>query len=346
MATKKKHNDPYSKENVKKKRKFPTCNSILVGLCITLQVLFIIVAVIFQPKPKDVIKEYGLTVTPMEDGSLEMEYRFVWTALDTEEPLTWIEIGIANPGYTYDHNRVSDNIKRINAVEDEDYVGIRLDLDRAYQGGETLEFFFTIRQYDMLCRDQDGYFYELVPGWFNATPVEHYTFRWAATKDVASTNSNTKTGSYYVWEGDMDCGTYVKMDVHYRGTAFAGSPTVEYEPFDDYWVNDDLQEDKIGMVVVMVFFVLLLGLAEMYLVDSFVSYRRGRGFLRGYGHHVHVYGYVNPRYRTERDLHAASSGRRHGGGFSGGCACACACACAGGGRAGCSQKDGYRMKKD
>ena len=90
---------------------------------------------------------------------------------------------------------------------------------------------------------------------------------------------------------------------------------------------------------------LLLGLAEMYLVDSFVSYNRGRGFLRGYGHHVHVYGYHNPRYISARNRHNASSGGR--GGFSGGgCACACACACAGGGRAGCSQKDGYRMKKD
>ncbi|MBQ9132568.1 MAG: hypothetical protein IJX62_08900 [Clostridia bacterium] len=343
MAKKKRHNDPYSEETVKKKRKFPQSNAILLGLCVFLQVLLILFAILFQPQPQDVIREYGLTVTPMEDGSLEMEYRFVWTALDTEEPLTWVEIGVANPRLNYDPTQVSDNIRRINYVEDGDYTALRLDLNRAYHGGETLEFSFTLRQYDMLCQDANGYFYELVPGWFNATPVEHYTFRWATSKNVESTNSDTKTGSYYIWEGSMDCGTYVKMDVRYRGTAFAGESTVEYRPFDDYGVSNDLRDEKILVIFLVVVAVLLLGLAEMYLVDSFVSYRRGRGFLRGYGHHVHVYGYVNPRYRTERDLHATARGGR--GGFSGG-GCACACACAGGGRAGCSQKDGYRYKKD
>ena len=77
----------------------------------------------------------------------------------------------------------------------------------------------------------------------------------------------------------------------------------------------------------------------LYVVDCFVSYRRGRGFLRGYGHRIHTYGRVNPHYRRAANAHAASnSGRGYGGG-SRGCACACACACAGGGRAGCSRKD-------
>lgn len=345
MKEKKVHNDPYSEENIKKKRKFPKSNlALLIALAI-LQVLLILVAIIYRPQPQDVISDYVITVSPDEDGGLIMEYSFTWTALDTDEPLTWVEIGVANPRLTYYEDLLSSNIKRISLTEDGDYVALRLDLDRAYQGGEILRFNFTVKQYDILCQDESGYFYEFIPGWFNATPVNHYTFRWAADKGVMSTNSHAKAGSYYVWEGEMPCGSYVNMNVRYYGSAFGDVRTVEYKPFDDSGVANDLQEDKIGMVALMVFLILLIGLAQMYLVDSFVSYNRGRGFLRGYGHHVHVYGYHNPHYISARNLHNASSGGR--GGFSGGgCACACACACAGGGRAGCSQKDGYRLKKD
>lgn len=345
MAEKKVHNDPYSEENIKKKRKFPKSNTALLVILAILQVLLILFAIFFQPKPQDVISDYVITVSPDEDGGLIMEYSFVWTALDTDEPLTWVEIGVANPHLTYYEDLLSSNIKRISLTEDGDYVALRLDLDRAYRGGEILRFSFTVKQYDVLCKDESGYFYEFIPGWFNATPVNHYTFRWAADKGVMSTNSHTKAGSYYVWEGEMPCGTYVNMNVRYHSTSFDNVYTVEYEPFDDSGVANDLREDKIGMVALMVLLILLIGLAQMYLVDSFVSYSRGRGFLRGYGHHVHVYGYSNPHYVSARNLHNASSGGR--GGFSGGgCACACACACAGGGRAGCSQKDGYHFKKD
>ena len=337
--------DPYSEATIKKKRKFPKSNSILMGLCIALQVLLILFAILYRPQPQDTIRQYDITVTPLADGSLEMEYHIVWTALDGDEPLTWIEIGVANPRLSYYSDQLSSTIKRINLVEDGDYTALRLDLDRAYQGGETLELSFVIRQHDMLCEDENGYFYEFVPGWFNATPVERYTFRWISEQAVVSTNADDERDSYYVWEGSMDCGTYVKMDVRYRDTSFAGSQTVRYRPFDDSGVSNDLETDKIAIVVLMILLVVILLVVELNLADSFVSYHRGRGFLRGYGHHVHVYGYVNPRYRTERDLHSASGSGR--GGFSGGgCACACACACAGGGRAGCSQKDGYRLKKD
>ena len=347
MAEKKKHTDPddFSEETVKKKRKFPKSNLALLIVFAVLQVLLIVFAVIYQPRPQDVISDYVITVTPEEDGGLLMEYSFVWTALDNDEPLTWIDIGVANPHLKYFPSLVSENIKSMAVVEDGDYVVLRLYLDRAYKGGEVLRFSFTVKQYDVLCKDERGYFYEIVPGWFNSTPVNHYTFRWATDKAISSTNAPAKMNSYYVWEGEMPCGSYVKMNVHYGSTTFAGAYAVEYEPFDDSGVYSELWEDKLAIIVLVVLFIVLLGLGQMYMVDSFVSYRRGRGFLRGYGHHVHVYGYSNPHYVSARNLHNASSGGR--GGFSGGgCACACACACAGGGRAGCSQKDGVRYKKD
>lgn len=344
MASKKKayrNPDPYSEETIKKYRKFPILNSILLFFLVLIQLLLACVAIFGdEPEPQDRIKEYEITVEPCENGTLDIEYSFVWQALDPSEELTWVEIGMANEHFTV--RSISNTVKSVEKYVDGDYVSLRLDLKQPYKGGETLEFSFRVNQSAMLCKSTDGYFYEFVPGWFNATPVEHYTFRWKDSEGLVSANAQTEAFSYLVWEGSMDCGTYVKMNVRYADSAFLNAATVEYSAFDDSGVCDDLAETRIAGIVFCVIIIVSIVIAEVYIVDSFVSYDRGRGFLSGYGYHIHTYGRVNPKYKKEKDKRAASSGR---GGFSGGgCACACACACAGGGRAGCSQKDTYQKK--
>ena len=342
MASKKKNFvDKFSDEYIRKHRKFPTLNAILFVLLMMLQISLLVGAFLYDPQPQDVIKEYEITVEPRENGTLDITYRFVWQAMDTSEELTWIEIGLPNQFFTINSNSLSDTIAYADPYVEEDYVAVRLDLKRAYRGGETLEFSFRINQQNMLCQDDEGYFYELIPGWFNGTPVEHYTFRWKTSDGLLSANTDAERFGYRVWEGKMDCGTYVPMQVRYSADAFENARTMEYQPFDAEGVTNDLRDSKIGMIVVAVIVVLLLVIAEVYLADSFVSYDRGRGFLTGYGHRIHLYGRVNPHYSDEKRRHAGSGGSFRGGG----CACACACACAGGGRAGCSQKDGFSVSK-
>ena len=342
MAKKKRYEDPYSEETVRKKRSFPTGNTVLLVLLIVAQVSMLIAAIGYDPQPQDIIKEYEVTVVPQENGSLDITYRLVWQALDTSEDLTWIEIGMPNAAYTVYHNSLSPNISYAAPYEDGAYTSLQLDLDRAYRGGETLQVYFTVNQQRMLCKDAEGLFYELVPGWFNATPVEQYTFRWERPASNLYTNATTEDNDWLIWKGSMPFGTYVPMQVRYPADAFAGS-TIAHVPFDDSGVTDDLADDKAAIVALAVLFALVLVIFEVYIVDSYVSYSRGRGFIRGYGYHVHTYGRVNPHYKKEQAKRSAASGR---GGFSGGgCACACACACAGGGRAGCSQKDGFYIKR-
>jgi hypothetical protein len=181
----------------------------------------------------------------------------------------------------------------------------------------------------MLCKNEAGYFYEFVPYWFNAIQVQSYEFRWL--------------GKYNrLWHGNLDYGEFVKMTVQYGMDDFAGCQTVKYHPFYDEDTYNELKEDKFGVVFLSCLFAALLIIAEVYIVDSYVSYNRGRGFLSGHRYYVHTYGRSNPHYIRARDRYNAthSGGRRGGGG-----GCACACACAGGGRAGCSQKDTYNTSK-
>jgi len=320
----------YTEEEIRSNRKFPTKNTVLLVIIIAVQVGLIILGICHQPKPQDVIHQYNVTVQPLADGSLDIEYRLVWEALDTSEELTWVEIGMANENYSVYPDSLTSNISTYSQHTDEDYVSLRLDFKNAYLGGEVIDFSFKINQKDMLCKNENGYFYEYVPGWFNAIAVENYQFLWLidGSKD-------------YVQRGSLDYGEYSKMTVQYGMNDFAGCQTVHYEPFDDAGAYNDIQETKIATLVLCCLGAALLIIVEVYIVDAYVSYGRGRGFLTGHGYHVHTYGRSNPYYIRARnryyETHSENTGRRGGGG----CACACACACAGGGRAGCSQKDTY-----
>lgn len=332
-------NAKYEEKYIKANRTFPVGNTIWLVVLVIVQIIAIVFAVVYEPKPQDRIHSYCISVEPREDGSLDIEYAFAWEALDETEPLTWIDIGMANANFTVYPDSVSSNVSSYRKEVEGDYVALRLDLDRAYVGGDMLLLTFKINQKSMLCRDGSGYFYEFIPGWFNATPVDSYEFRWKTGGSLEAENAITE-GDYYIWNGSFECGGYEKMFVRYSPDVFTGCNIVDYQPFNDDGAYNELAESKVGVVVIVCILILLLVVAEVYIVDSYVSYHRGRGFITGYGYHVHTYGRSNPWYIKERDKRAAkSSGSRYRGG--GGCACACACACAGGGRAGCSQKDTY-----
>ena len=327
----------YSDEYVRKHRTFPVAYTVILVLLVLIQIGTLLFAVFYEPTPQDVIERYRVTVTPKEDGTLDIAYDILWRALDESEPLTFVTLGMANANFGVYESSLSDEIESYSLDVDGDYVGLRLDLKKSYLGGEKVHLTVKINQSDMLCRTHDGYFYEFVPGWFNSIPVEHYEFRWKHSDTVTESNG-TRDGDYYVWSGRLACGGYDKMQISYANTTFAGCHTVSYKPFEDDGAYNELQESNVAvwMIVLIVWIIILIG--EVYIIDSYVSYQRGRGFLTGYGHRVHVYGRVNPRYRVAASSHHGS----HGSGIGGrGCACACACACAGGGRAGCSQKDTY-----
>lgn len=324
-------NTKYEEKYIKSNRTFPTGNTILLVVIIAAQIGLVILGLAYQPKPQDVIHQYKVTVQPLGDGSLDIEYNLVWEALDESEELTWVEIGMPNNNYIVYPDSISSNILYSHKNWDDGYVSLQLYFKDAYSGGDVIDFSFKVNQKDMLCKNEQGYFYEYVPGWFNAIQVKQYEFLWLVdgSKD-------------YVQRGSLDYGQYSKMTVQYGMDDFDGCSTVQYRAFDDDGAYNELREDKIAVAVLCCLGAALLIAVEVYIVDSYVSYGRGRGFLTGHGYHVHTYGRSNPYYIRARDAYNAKHSS-HSGGRSGGrgCACACACACAGGGRAGCSQKDTY-----
>lgn len=342
MKAKKDKND-YSPQTIEKRRKFPARNTAIIAICVAAQIFLGFLAITAKIEPQDIIENYTVTVEPLEDGTLDIEYSFLWKAVDETEELTWVDIGMANSLFTVYEDSISENIKEYTEIYEDGYTGLRLDFKTGYKGGETLRFSFKVNQASMLCEDLDCYFYEFVPCWFNSTPVDNYEFKWKKSEYSFGADGANKKNGYYVWSGSFDCGEYELIQVSYDLAAFTDVKTVGYEPFATDGAYNQLAENRTIKIVLFCIGIVILLVAEIYLLDSHVSYRRGRGFLVGYGHPIHTYGYQNPKYiRAYNRAHITTSTGRGGGGFrGGGCACACACACAGGGRAGCSQKDTY-----
>ena len=342
-----KDNYDYSAKTIEERRKFPVKNTAIISICVVVQIILAFLAITAKAEPQDIIEKYNVTVEALEDGSLDIEYSFLWKAIDTTEELTWVEIGMPNAMFEVYEDSVSGNIKEVSGIYDEGYTAVRLDFKRGYKGGENIQFSFKVNQEYMLCKDLDSYFYEFVPCWFNSTPVEKYEFKWKKTDSSFGADGAKLKKGYYTWSGAFDCGEYEILQVSYDLDAFKDAMTVEYEPFYTDGAYNQLESSQTGNRILYCIGIVILLIVEIYLLDSHVSYRRGRGFLVGYGHPIHTYGYQNPRYiRAYNRAHTSTSTGSGGGGFrGGGCACACACACAGGGRAGCSQKDTYTFKK-
>lgn len=324
---KKTENQMKREKKLKAERTFPVGHTLLLVLLVLVQIGLVFAGVVYDPQPQDRIRQYDVTVQPLADGSLDITYALEWEALDPNEPLTWVEIGMANENFMVYDGSLSSNIMEWEKIDEDGFTAVKLLFRAAYTGGTTVKFSFTVNQRSMLCQDEKGYFYEFVPGWFNEIQVQHYTFTWCK-----------EDGQNLVQEGHLDYGEYDLMFVRYDDQAFVGCNTVRYQPFDDSGATNGLREKKGGTMAVCILVAVVLVIGEVYIIDCYVSYGRGRGFITEYGHHVHMYGRTNPNYIRARRHHATTSS---GGRSGGGCACACACACAGGGRAGCSQKDTY-----
>lgn len=278
--------------------------------------LFLLVAGVaflwYQFGPVDRIENYQVEVVPQSDGALEITYRFKWRVVGLREgPLTWVEIGMANSNFD-----VLDFGGDISSQGDHGATMAWFNLNKRVQLGQSTEFWFTVRQEKMLCRNllrEAGPGYDFTPGWFNQIKVEEYLFRWANSPQILTSNGQLQ-GDWLVWQGSLGKGQTDRMVIFYQQDAFPMENAVEWWPYStqDYDSEDYGASSQEWVTWV---FAIFFGVLWAALGGGRRSYRRGRGF--------------------------------HGGGGGRGCACACAgcacaCACAGGGRAGCSMKDFYQ----
>lgn len=316
----------------------------------------------------DRINSYTVTVDPRADGSADITYDIDWEVIggSADEPLSWVKIGLANDRVDSFENLTPDTVSGVRGQTEDGNTFARITFVRRYyapdyaaQAGQQsrVRFSFRVHQSHLYTQDDDGTAtYLFTPGWFDDLCVEELTIRWKAT-DGMTADTETLQDGYYVWNfGPMDHGEKATVRVQVPAEV-----TAVYDPSTEMLPSESADEDLLVGLMMLLFFI-FIGFAIYCDIAVRPRWRGGfgRSDRRWYTNGtrtIHLApGAVPPQgYRPTTppaSFHADGGSFRGGGagrGSGGGCACACvsscacACACAGGGRAGCSVKNFYRI---
>ena len=186
-----------------------------------------------QAKDLDQIRDYEITVDVNKDGTLNMLYHIEWEVLDStsEEPLTWVKIGIPNNKYV-SMKKLTSNIKKIGYYSASGSYA-RIDFDKSYRKGDIVKFEFQLVQdyvYQMNQFTEGETVYGFTPGWFNDIKVDKLVIRWNADKAISTEPAAEKisynNGTYFVWtEENVKKGGKLPVQVTYPNDAFTFDPS-------------------------------------------------------------------------------------------------------------------------
>lgn len=321
-----------------------TLNKLIISFVLLITVIFSIKVNAYVRYPLDRIDLYEITINPRDNGTLDMEFNIEWTVLDstTEGPLEWVKIGI--PNYSVSNIKgLSSSIKKIYYYSSFGSY-IRVDLDRQYHAGETVNIKFSFNQSRMYFLTNDKCSYHYKPGYFDEIEVTKAIVKWNKT-NVINHNYGEEIDNYLVWEKSLGYGETIEIRVEYYKTAFANlNPN---QQFTNEYLSPKTKKIIWAVIVTVIVIICTIMIVKRIKEDPYLYERGfvGRRYYRRYfwfGRHRRYYnnGYFGSGYRVVNPTPPkfTSSGSGSGGGFS----CACACACAGGGRAGCSRKDFYQ----
>lgn len=330
----------------------------------------------------DEISRYVVTVDPREDGTADLTYEIDWRVIggSADEPLSWVKIGLPNTHCDRPENLTPDTVSDVRMMN-EDGAFVKIVFTNRYYAPEaaaangqqsSVHFAFRVHQSHLFLLNEDGGAdYTFTPGWFEDLCVRDLTIRWRITDGSAAKDAREENG-YYVWQF-RDLGHGERATVHVTlpaESAAALSPDAAASSDEMYYA---------GPYARVIFFALLV-LTLVIFIFLLVLLLRSASWKGGFGEEdpedwlwysngtqvIHVartvpppagYHPVDPpaNFRAGGgSSRGGGAGRRSGGGESNhsSCACACACvsscacacACAGGGRAGCSAKNFYRIK--
>jgi hypothetical protein len=111
------------------------------------------------------IENYEVTLAPQNDGRVRITYEQEWQVLSGSIP--WITVGLANDNFGIE--TFSGAATELSPVRGGGFTGVRVDLDRGYQPGETFRVIFTVLQGNLLERlpEEERWRISFTPGWYD-----------------------------------------------------------------------------------------------------------------------------------------------------------------------------------
>ena len=291
----------------------------------------------------DRIRSYTVTVAPRTDGSADITYDIDWEVIggSPDEPLSWVRIGLANSAVDELENLSPDTVSQVRYTAEGGGSFAQVVFKNRYYppdhaartGSESrVQFAFRVHQSQLYTLNSDGTAdYVFTPGWFSDLSIDQLTIRWkqlegAAADTVMPADRSGRSAALAVLAGLLPVFVtllVVGLILLLRRPRWQGGFGAAAQDWVFYTNGARTIHLARGLTPP----------AGFHETAPPPSFRAGGGRFRGGG---------AGRSRS-------SSGERHNSGCACACACvscACACACAGGGRAGCSAKNFYRITMD
>src|SRR5512136_1719743 len=148
------------------------------------------------------ISNYVVTLEPQSSGQVRMTYQQEWKVLSGHIP--WITVGLANSNYTVDS--YGEAAARVSAANSGGFIGVRVDLDKDYQPGESFKVRFVVLQSNLLERltSENKWRIDFTPGWYDNAVTDHLQINLVSpvnTEAYSLLNPQPVTnGNTFTWE--------------------------------------------------------------------------------------------------------------------------------------------------
>ena len=144
------------------------------GICVT---VFLILAAV--PALADTgtygISSYNVTLIPRDDGRVVISIEQTWNVHSGSIP--WVTVGLPNSHFEIESS--SGAADRIRKETSGGFTGVRIDLDKDYQPGESFDVRFTVLQNNLLERlpDEEIWRIRYTPGWYDRATIDSMTIK-------------------------------------------------------------------------------------------------------------------------------------------------------------------------
>jgi hypothetical protein len=320
------------------------------------------------------ITNYVVTLEPQSSGQVRLTYQQEWRVLSGHIP--WITVGLANASYTI--SGFSQAAARVSADNSGGFTGVRVDLDKDYQPGQSFKVQFVILQSNLLERltSEKKWRIDFTPGWYNNAVTDHLQINLVSPVNPEAYSllnpQTATTGNTLTWEkSNLAGGGRFNIKVECLDGSFLSSAVPVKGPGPNIWVVVGV----IAGILIVIYLLIMLAIRrnriardadikariattekelaenkekEMAAEKGFKEYIEEKGikpdpqgqyYDRSYG------GYISPviwmavlSNQGRQTQNPPTTSSRTCACACVSCACACACACAGGGAAGCSRK--------
>jgi hypothetical protein len=143
---------------------------VLAGLII-LAVLPLAVVPVYADTGTYKINDYVVTLVPQNDGRVLITVEQKWQVLSGSIP--WVTVGL--PNHYFEIQDFSGAASSVSDGSGSGFYGVRVDLDKDYQPGQTFNIKFTVLQGHIIDRlpDQSLWRIDYTPGWYDYATIDH-----------------------------------------------------------------------------------------------------------------------------------------------------------------------------